>query len=255
MLREILTVDVFKLLLIVARLGTAIMFTPGLGGTLIAARTRLLLSVLLGFVLMPILNPMLPSMPVDPMGMTVLLLGEVTIGAFFGILMQLLISPIDLAGSFISFSTGLSNALVADTLSAEQTPVVTTFLNTIALTLFLMTDTHHLLLRALVDSYGLFQPGAALPMGDFSQTLVRVAGESFSIAMRLAAPLVVFALIFNVALGLLNKLVPQMPVFFVGVPLQLLIGLSVLMIAIAPMMMIFIRYMSEGLSPFLSSGG
>jgi len=145
--------------------------------------------------------------------------------------------------------------LVADTLSPEQTPVVTTFLNTIALTLFLMTDTHHLLLRALVDSYGLFQPGAALPMGDFSQTLVRVASESFSIAMRLSAPLVVFALIFNVSLGLLNKLVPQMQVFFVGVPLQLLIGMSVLMIALAPMMMIFMRYMSEGLLPFLSSGG
>ena len=255
MLREILTVDVFKLLLIVARLGTAIMFTPGLGGALMSTRVRLLLSVLLGFVLMPVLNPMLPAMPVDPVGMTMLLLGEVTVGLFFGILMQILIAPIDLAGSFISFATGLSNALVADTISAEQTPVVTTFLNNIALTLFLMTDTHHLLLRALVDSYGLFQPGAALPMGDFSQTLIRVTGESFSIAMRLAAPLVVFALVFNVALGLLNKLVPQMQVFFVGTPLQLLIGLSVLMIALAPMMMIFVRYLSEGMAPFLSSGG
>jgi len=255
MLKEILTVDVFKLLLIVARLGTAIMFAPGFGGALVTSRTRLLLAFLMSFLLMPTLSPQLPAMPVDPMGMTVLVLGEATVGLFFGVLMQLLLAPIDLAGNFISFATGLTNAYVYDAISQDQSQIVTSYLNNIALTLFLMSDIHHLILRALVDSYTLFQPGAALPMGDFSQTLVRVAGESFSIAMRLAAPLIVFALVFNVALGLMNKLVPQMQVFFVGTPLQLLIGMSILMMALSPMMMIFLRYMTEGITPFLSQGG
>ncbi|HVI49874.1 MAG TPA: flagellar biosynthetic protein FliR [Candidatus Sulfotelmatobacter sp.] len=255
MLREILTVDVFKLLLIVARLGTAIMFAPGLGGTLVSSRTRLLLSFLLSFLLMPVLDPMLPAMPVDPMGMTVLVLGEATVGLFFGVLMQLLMAPIDLAGNFVSYATGLTNAYVYDTLSQDQSQIVTSFINNVALTLFLMTDTHHVMLRALVDSYGLFQPGAPLPMEDFSQTLVKVSSESFAIAMRLAAPLIVFSLVFNVALGLMNKLVPQMQVFFVGTPLQLLIGMFILMIALPPMMMIFIRYMNDGLIPYLSPGG
>lgn len=255
MLRDILTVDVFKLLLIVARLGTAIMFAPGLSGPLVASRTRLLIAFLLAFLLMPVLGPMLPAMPVDPMGMTVLVLGEATVGLFFGLLMQLLIAPMDLAGNFISFAIGMTNAFTYDSLNQEQSQIVTSFLNTVTVTLLLLTDTHHLMLRALVDSYSLFQPGGALPMGDFSQTLVRVAGESFSIAMRLAAPLVVFALVFNVALGLLNKLVPQMQVFFVGTPLQLLLGGSVLMIALAPMAMIMLRYLADGLTPYISSGG
>lgn len=255
MLREILSVDVFQLLLIVARLGTAIMFAPGLGGQLVSARTRLLLSVLLSFLLMPVVGPMLPAMPPDPMRMTVLVLGEATVGLFFGVLMQLLMGPIDLAGNFISYATGLTNAYVYDDISQGQSQIVTSFINNVALTLFLMTDIHHLMLRALVDSYSLFQPGAALPMGDFSQTLVRVSSDSFSIAMRLAAPLIVFSLVFNVALGLLNKLVPQMQVFFVGTPLQLLIGMAVLMIALPPMMVIFLRYMGNGLLPYLSSGG
>lgn len=255
MLRELLAVDVFKLLLIVARLGTAIMFAPGFSGALVTSRTRLLLAFLLAFLLMPVLNPMLPPMPVDPMGMTMLVLGEATVGLFFGLLMQVLIMPMDLAGNFISYATGLTNAFVYDSLSQEQAQIVTSLLNTVTLTLILITDTHHLMLRAMVDSYGLFQPGGALPMGDFSQTLMRVTADSFSIAMRLAAPLVVFALVFNVSLGLMNKLVPQMQVFFVGTPLQLLLGSSVLMIALAPMMMIMLRYVADGLEPYLSSGG
>jgi flagellar biosynthetic protein FliR len=79
-----------------------------------------------------------------------------------------------------------------------------------------------------------------------------VASESFSLGMRLAAPLVVFSLVLNVALGLLNKLVPQMQVFFVGMPIQILVGLMVLMIALPPVMLLFMQFMGDGIAGYLA---
>jgi len=252
MLRELLAIDVFKLLLIMARLGAAIMFIPGLGGTVVSSRTRLLLTMLIALLMMPVLSPHLPPMPKDPMALFVLVLGEVTVGLFFGMLMQVMMSALDTAGAFIGYATGLTNAFVQDAVSDEQNGLITGFLNNIAITLLLLTDTHHLILRALVDSYSLFVPGTGLPMGDFSAQLFKVAGESFSLGMRLCAPLVVFSLVLNVALGLLNKLVPQMQVFFVGMPIQILVGLMVLMIALPPVMLLFMQFMGDGIAGYLA---
>jgi len=254
MLSALLSTDIFKLLLILSRLGTAMMFMPGFNGTMVTPRSRLLLALCVSFVLLPTLAPQIPAMPPDPLTLFLMALGEITVGVFFGLFLQALMVPVDLAGNFISTAVGMTNAFVYDSVSAEQSMIITGFLNTVVVTLLFLTDGHHMMLRALVDSYGLFKPGEGLPMGDFSQTLVRVMGESFSLGMRLCAPLVIFSLVFNVALGLLNKLVPQMQVFFVGVPLQLLIGLSVMMMALPAMLWLFLTYFDNGLKNFLAAG-
>jgi flagellar biosynthetic protein FliR len=79
-------------------------------------------------------------------------------------------------------------------------------------------------------------------------------GDSFVVGIQLAAPVLVFALVFNTGLGLVNRLVPQMQVFFVGLPIQVMVGLSVLAIALPAIMLWFLRYFREGIGAFLSSG-
>jgi flagellar biosynthetic protein FliR len=254
MLREILATDVFKLLLVFARLGAGIMLLPGIGSAMVSTRARLLLALAIAFLLQPTLGASLPPMPQDLWSLFFLVLQEVTIGIFFGVLIVILMSALDLAGNFIGYSVGLTNAFVMDPVSQEQAQILTGFLDTTAVTLVLVTDTHHLMLRALVDSYALFQPGNALPVGDFSDMLIRTAGRSFLVGLQLSAPLVVFSLIFNCGLGLLNRLVPQMQVFFVGMPIQILGGLSLLMLCLPPLMLWFLHYLGEGLGVFLAPG-
>ncbi|OIQ93838.1 flagellar biosynthetic protein FliR [mine drainage metagenome] len=251
MLSQLLTTDLYKLLLILSRIGTAVMFLPGLGGTLVSARSRLLTALSISFLLLPVLSPKIPALPPGPAGLLLVMAGEVTVGLYFGLLTQVLMTPLSLAGSFISYAVGMTNSFVYDNLSEQQSGIITGFLNNVALTLFLMSDLHHLVLRAVVASYELFRPGAALPVGDFSQTLVHTLGQSFVLGMQLAAPLLVFALVFNVALGLINRLVPQVNVFFVGMPLQLLAGAAILMIALPPMMALFMHFIANGLLPFV----
>lgn len=254
MLREILATDVFKLMLVFARLGAAVMLFPGFGSAMVNARVRLVLALGLAFILLPSLAPHLPPMPAGPLSLFLLIAGEVTIGLFLGILTQVLMVPLDLAGNSIGYAVGLTNVFTFDPISQQQSQALTGFLNMLGMTLVFLTDTHHLMLRALVDTYTLFTPGNPLPMGDFAYSVVHTLDESFVLGIKLAAPLMVFVLTFNTALGLLNRLVPQMQVFFVGLPIQILGGLAILMTCLAPIMYWFLRYVSDGVAAFVAPG-
>lgn len=254
MLREILAVNVFVLLLIFARLGSAMMLFAGFNSTAVPARARLLLAVVISFLLMPTLAGRLPAMPPDPMSMFLLIAGEVTVGLFFGALTQILITPMDIAGSSIGYAVGLTNMFTQDPVTAEQSQLLTGFLNLTAIGLVFLSDAHHMMLRALVDSYTLFVPGHWLPLEDFSSALVRTLGDSVLLGVKLASPLIVFSLTFNSALGLLNRLVPHMQVFFVGMPVQILGGLALLAICLPPIMSWFVSNFDNALAAFLSPG-
>jgi len=254
MLREILATNIYALLLIFARLGSAMMFFPGLNSSTVPTRFRLLLAMMTAFLLMPSLAGHLPRMPTDLIPMVLLIAGEITVGLFFGVLAQILIMPLDIAGASIGYSVGLTNMFTADPVTAEQSQLLTGFLNLTAISLVFVTDSHHLMFRALVDSYSLFVPGEMLPLDDFSQALMRATSDGVMLGFKLAAPCLVFSLTFNTALALLNRLVPQMQVFFVGMPLQILGGIAVLAFCLPPIMYWFLRYFSDGLSAFLVPG-
>lgn len=252
MLRELIATDIYKLFMVFARLGAVMLLMPAFSSTLINSRVRLLLALAVSFVLLPVLAPSLPPMPPGLIPMVVLLAGEITIGIFLGIFMQTLMSALDLAGSFIGYASGLTNAFTFDWATEEQNTLLTSYLNAAALTLIFITNTHHLMLRAVIDSYSLFIPGQALPVGDFSESLVRIAGRAFLVGMELAAPMVVFSLLFNTALGLVARMVPQIQVFFVAAPLQIMLGLSIIMVAFPAFMLWFLRHFNEGLGAFLT---
>jgi flagellar biosynthetic protein FliR len=254
MLRDILATNVFQFLMVFARVGAAMMLFPGFGSAMVSVRLRLLLALAVAFVIFPVVGGSLPAMPPDPLSIALLAAGEATIGVFLGMISQMLMAALDLAGNFIGYAVGLTNALAVDPTTAQQSQLVSGFLTMAAITVILASDTHHLMLRALADSYGLFQPGQPLPVDDFSAVAVRTIGESFALAFQLAAPAVVFSLVFNTGLGLLNRLVPQMQVFFVGLPIQVLVGLSVVMVALPALMMWFMRHFRDGLSVFLAPG-
>ncbi len=254
MLRDIAAISVFQFMLVFARLGTTIMFLPAFGGTLISPRMRLLLAVAVTFVILPAIGPLLPPMPDEPLRLALLFASEITVGFFFGMSMQLLMQAIDLAGNFMGYAVGLTNALISDPVTEQQSQLISGFLNLAATTLLLLTNTHHLMLRAIGDSYTLFTPGAPLPLGDFSRQLVATLGASFVVGLKLASPLVIFSLVFNIGLGLLNRLVPQMQVFFVGMPLQILGGLSVFTLSIAVILYAYVQFFSRSISAYLAPG-
>lgn len=254
MLNEILTLDIYRFFMIFARFGAALMLMPGFGGRISATRVRLTLALVLSLVMLPVVGSTYPSMPTEMGGLLLMLLGEVLVGLFLGLLLQVVMAALHLTGTFIGFQVGMTNAFSFDSVAEQQSSILTGFLNVVAITLIFAVDLHHAMLRGIVDSYVLFAPGAPLPLDDFATTLAQTLAASFTMGIRLGAPFVAFALVFYGALGLLAKLSPQIQVFFVALPLQIAIGLWFLIFTMPLMYLMFLRYFEDSLFPFLIGG-
>ncbi len=250
-LNEILTLDIYRFFMIFTRLGAAMLLLPGFSGNLVSTRIRLLLALAFSLVMLPVVGRLYPPLPAQMGGLVTLIVGEALVGIYLGVLTQMLMACLSIAGTFIGFQVGLTNSFSFDAVAAQQSSTLTSLLSTTALVAMFATDLHHLMLRALADSYATFVPGAPLPLDDFSETLGHLMSASFGLGMQLSAPVLVFGLIFYAALGLMARLAPQIQVFFVALPLQVIAGLSMLMIAIPMIIMLFLRWFEAGLIPFL----
>ncbi len=251
MLTELVQLDVFRFFLVFTRVGAALMLVPGIGGQLVSSRIRLWFTLALSFLMLPLVAGELPVTPKTIGGMLVLVFGEVVIGAFMGTVVSLIMSAINVAGAMIGYQTGLTNAFSFDPIAQQQSQLLTGFLSNLALLAIFMTDLHHLMFQAIIESYALFHPGQPLPFGDFSEALSHLLTESFRLGLQFSAPLVVFGLVFYAGLGLLSRLVPQLQVFFVALPVQVLVGLWMLMVSVPMVISLFLRFFENGLVPYM----
>ena len=141
---------------------------------------------------------------------------------------RMMIAALHTAGVIIGFQTSLANAQLFDPVNAEQGSLIGSFLNVLGVFLIFATNLHHMMLIAVIDSYSLFVPGAALPIADFSSTATKVLSGSFVLAMQMSAPFIVMGMLFYLGLGLLARLMPQVQVFFIAMPMQIFLGFMVM---------------------------
>jgi flagellar biosynthesis protein FliR len=229
-------------LLIFARTGTMIMLLPGIGEQGISPRMRLTIALILAAVLVPLHRN---SYHIDAGALgpaIVMVVEEILIGAVLGLTARLTISALEVAGSVIAQQLGLGFVTAVDPSQGEQGMIVSNFLTMLAITLFFATDMHHLVLAALNDSYALFEPGEVPSTGDVAALVTKTVSGAFRIGIQISAPFLVFGLLFNLGLGVLSRLMPQMQVFFVGVPLSIVVGLLILFLVLGAMMATFLGH-------------
>jgi flagellar biosynthetic protein FliR len=201
---------------------------------------------------LPLVKSGLPAEPSTPAAMTWLIVSELLIGAFFGALVQTVMGTLQLAGEVIAQSTGLTNALVDDPVTEEQSAIVIGLLDLVAVIMIFITNSHALLISAAVDSYSLLHPGGELFTGDMLSIASTLLNQSFSMGMRLAAPFLVFELVFQISSGVLARLSPQLNIYFVAMPAQIALGLTILMITLPTMMLVFLHYFDDTLHVLLA---
>ena len=228
MLDEFLSFNLFALFLVFTRIGSALMLLPGFGETYVSPRIRLLMAIAITLVVTPVVEAGLPALPESPMQFFLLLGGEIVIGVFFGALARIFLAGLFVAGMVISYQIGLANAFVNDLTAAQQGSIVGNFLTTTGLLLLFVTNTHHLMLGSIIESYSLFGAGGIPPLGDFAHTMTFMVAQSFVLAAEIAAPFLVIGMVFYLGLGLLGRLMPQVQVFFIAMPVQIGIGLMIL---------------------------
>jgi flagellar biosynthetic protein FliR len=135
----------------------------------------------------------------------------------------------------------LSAAQIFNPMLAQQGALTSAFYGVLGVLLIFVTDLHHLLLRAVVDSYNVFIPGGLPPLGDLSEVMVRVAANAFQLGLEMAAPFIVLGTLFFVALGVVGRLVPQLQLLFVMQPLQIVGGLGALIVVLGAGMRWFLE--------------
>jgi flagellar biosynthetic protein FliR len=229
-------------LLVFARTGTMVMLLPGLGEQNISARLRLTIALVLAAVILP-LHRAAYNIDTSALGpVIVLLVEEILIGGVLGLTARLTISALDVAGSVIAQQLGLGFVTAIDPTQGEQGAILGNFLTMLGITLFFATDMHHLVIAALNDSYTLFAPGEVPATGDVAALVTRTASGAFRIGIQLSAPFLAFGLLFNLGVGVLSRLMPQMQVFFVALPLSIMIGFLFLILVLGSMMGLFLDY-------------
>lgn len=240
MLQQLLPENVFALMLIFARVGTALMLLPGFGEVYVMQRFRLLLGFLVSLLLTPILAPLMPPLPGGAVKLVDIVGSEVVIGLFLGTVSRILLAALDTAGTVASFQLGLSAAQIFNPMVASQGSLPSTLYSLLGVLLIFLTDLHHMLLRALVDSYDVFAPGVLPPLDDLSDMIARSVAGAFVIGIEMAAPFILLGLVFFVALGIVGRLVPQLQIMFVTLPLQIMGGLFALVFVLATSMQWFL---------------
>jgi flagellar biosynthetic protein FliR len=176
----------------------------------------------------------------------VALLGqELFIGAVLGLTARLTVSALQVAGAVIAQQLGLGFITAVDPTQGQQGVILGNFLTLLGVTLIFATDLHYAVIAALHDSYALFHPGEMPLTGDVAALMTRTVTAAFRIGVQLAAPFLVFGILFNLGLGVLSRLMPQMQVFFVGMPLSIMLGLIALLLVVGAMMDTFLGYLES----------
>ncbi len=229
--------------LIFARIGAILMLIPGVGESYVPPRIRLSLALVVSLALWPVVQGALPALPATVGGMVGWVLREVIVGLAIGAVLRSFTTALATAGEIVSLQTTLSFAQTANPLQAQPGTTIAAFLMLLGTTLVFATDTHHLFIAGLVGSYDLIAPARPLITGDFASLAIRTLGDSFMLGVQLSAPVIVFAIIFNLASGLVGRVMPSFQVFFAAAPLSVILGLSVFALSLGVLGTVFIdRY-------------
>ena len=161
-----------------------------------------------------------------------LLVHEIVIGVVLGATARVTLSALQVAGSVIAQQLGLGFVTAVDPTQGQQGVLVGNFLTMLGVTLLFATDSHHLVIAALNDSYKIFSPGEMHV--ERRRRLARHPRLRRGVQDRHAAlgAVLVFGLVFNIGLGVLARLMPQMQVYFVGVPLSIIAGFLILAVVL-----------------------
>lgn len=237
--------------LVFARLGAIIMLLPGLGETFIPARVRLAFAFSLSLMMYPLLAGSAPPLPVDGAGLGGAVIKELLIGLMIGGILRLFMSSLATAGEIVSLQTTLSFAQTANPMQAQPSTTLGTFLGLIGIVLIFATNLHHMFIAAVASSYDIFPFTRDVPVADAGQLALQTMSKSFALGLQLAAPVVVFSLIFNVATGLVGRVMPQFQVFFVATPLIVLLGLSIFALSLGVIGIVWVDRYRELIATFV----
>lgn len=227
------------------------MIMPAFSERAVSVRIRLVLALMMTLLFYPLVSANYGGVPNNFFAIVAAMGMEILIAVFLGLSVRLVMAALQIAATSIAFQLGLSFAMGPDPSTGQQTVQLGTFMSTLAIALIFITNLHYLMIAAMFDSYELFPVNRMMPLGDIAEYAVEVVASSFVVALKLSAPFIVYGLIFQFGLGLLSRLMPQLQVFFIAMPANILIGTILFMILLVTLMNWYMGHIEAVLGNFV----
>jgi flagellar biosynthetic protein FliR len=221
------------------RIGGALMLAPGFSSPRLPARARLFIALTLTLALAPPLTGGKPFAIANLGALAGLLFGELLLGGVIGLLGRLYFLALETMMMAASMAIGLSNNFGAPIDETEALPPIATFITLTATCLIFVSDLHWELIRGIVASYSVMPVGVLLRPQAALALVADDLARSFLLALRIVSPFIVFAVIVNLGIGLVNRLTPQIPIVFVSGPFVIAGGLALLYFIAGSMVSVF----------------
>ena len=212
------------------RLTGIMLFAPFFGSVVIPARVKAVLVMSLTALLYPMTSSKIPPMSISQWPMVVF--SELLIGVALGVVTNIVFDGVQMAGQVLSVQMGYSLVNILDPQTQVESTVVATFHQTIAMLIFLRLNVHFWILRALASSFDYLPPSSGHFGGTFTAAALHGGASVFAIGIQIAAPVLSATLFADIALGLLGKASPQLPLMLLGPAVKSVLGLLILISAL-----------------------
>ena len=231
--------SVLAIFLIFCRIGTCMMVAPGLSRSNVPTQVRLFIALNVTLMLSPLLEGAVrPALEgASTSAIIRLIWSELMVGLVIGLTARVFFSALETMATVIASAIGLSLPGTVD--DGEHVPALVPLITLTATVLFFMTGQHWELFRGLVGSYRIWLPAVGITGENSVAQLVEHLSQAFTLALRVASPFVIYAVLVNLAVGLANKLTPSIPVYFISLPFVLFGGLLLLYLTSAEIVLQF----------------
>ncbi len=226
----------FGFLLVVCRIGAAVLALPAFGEAEVPSTVKAAIALAFSAILWPAVQPTLPPPPTDAAHAALFIVIECLIGLWIGALARMVVLVLPLAAQFVGFLLGLSAAMLFDPAFGASGTALSRLLGLGAIVLLFATGMHAIPLAALAGSYAVLPAGSPFPAGAAAEAAVTMAATTFGRAFQLAGPFVLAGIVFQLALGVMSRVVPQMQVYFVAMPAQIAGGLALMAVLAGTML-------------------
>ena len=224
------TLQIF--LLVLLRASGLFLMAPVFSDKSIPTQVRVGLLILVsGLVVSAINHPTLPEMS-SLWQLAGLAAKEIFVGVVIGLTFRLLFMGIKTGGGILGYQIGFAMFNLPDVNTSDQVSIISRLWYLIAIVIFFTVNGHHLVLSAFTDSYLVMPPGLVRTGSSAGELMIKYTAYVFVIAVKVAAPIMITLFLTDIALGTIAKTMPTMNVFFVGFPIKITVGLSVLALSL-----------------------
>lgn len=237
--------QVYIFFFIFIRATTFIMVSPLLGDRAVHRMVKIGLGGMLALAVYGTASKNLPAIDLTLITALITVFSEILIGLLMGFMLQFLFAAAQMAGDYIGMDMGLAMATELDPNFNAQTSVISQFYYILIVMSFILLEGHHFLIQAFEFSF-IAVPVASVHLSDAALTiLIKTVGTIFAIAIKIAAPAIVALFLTSISMGIAARVVPQMNIFFVAIPLRIAVGLFAMILSFPLFFYVFEKLLLE----------